>query len=110
MSTISSKTLTSFKYVYLIIFFTLLSGIFYPLINELSLDIVIVGVFVLFIGLIGGILVFKSTTSETKKDSEPLKQEVALEKFNKDKSLEENWINFINTLKIKKPSLLRAVD
>ena len=68
MSTISSKTLTSFKYVYLIIFFTLLSGIFYPLINELSLDIVIVGVFVLFIGLIGGILVFKSTTSETKKE------------------------------------------
>ena len=68
MSTISSKTLTSFKYVYLIIFFTLLSGIFYPLINELSLDIVIVGVFVLFIGLIGSILVFKSTTSETKKE------------------------------------------
>ena len=68
MSTTSSKTLTSFKYVYLIIFFTLLSGIFYPLINELSLDIVIVGVFVLFIGLIGGILVFKSTTSETKKE------------------------------------------
>ena len=68
MSSTSSKTLTSFKYVYLIIFFTLLSGIFYPLINELSLDIVIVGVFVLFIGLIGGILVFKSTTSETKKE------------------------------------------
>jgi len=68
MSTTSSKTLTSFKYVYLIIFFTLLSGIFYPLIQDLSLDIVIAGVFVLFIGLIGGILVFKSTTSETKKE------------------------------------------
>ena len=68
MSTTLSKTLTSFKYVYLIIFFTLLSGIFYPLINELSIDIVITGVFVLFIGLIGGILVFKSTTSETKKE------------------------------------------
>ena len=68
MSTISSKTLTSFKYVYLIIFFALVSGIFYPLIQDLSLDIVIVGVFVLFIGLIGGILVFKSTTSETKKE------------------------------------------
>ena len=68
MNNISSKALTSFKYVYLIIFFTLLSGIFYPLINELSLDIVIVGVFVLFIGLIGSILVFKSTTSETKKE------------------------------------------
>ena len=68
MSAISSKTLTSFKYVYLIIFFALLSGIFYPLINELSIDIVITGVFVLFIGLIGGILVFKSTTSETKKE------------------------------------------
>ena len=68
MSITSSKALTSFKYVYLIIFFTLLSGIFYPLINELSIDIVITGVFVLFIGLIGGILVFKSTTSETKKE------------------------------------------
>ena len=68
MSITSSKALTSFKYVYLIIFFTLLSGIFYPLINELSLDIVIAGIFVLFIGLIGGILVFKSTTSETKKE------------------------------------------
>ena len=68
MSTTLSKTLTSFKYVYLIIFFTLLSGIFYQLINELSIDIVITGVFVLFIGLIGGILVFKSTTSETKKE------------------------------------------
>ena len=68
MSITSSKALTSFKYVYLIIFFTLLSGIFYPLIQDLSLDIVIAGVFVLFIGLIGGILVFKSTTSETKKE------------------------------------------
>ena len=68
MSITSSKALTSFKYVYLIIFFTLLSGIFYPLIQDLSFDIVIAGVFVLFIGLIGGILVFKSTTSETKKE------------------------------------------
>ena len=68
MSNISSKTIASFKYVYLIIFFAFLSGIFYPLINELSFDIVIQGIFVLFIGLIGGILLFKSTTSETKKE------------------------------------------
>ena len=68
MSNISSKTIASFKYVYLIIFFAFLSGIFYPLINELSFDIVIQGIFVLFIGLIGGILLFKSTTSETKRE------------------------------------------
>ncbi|MBT4955348.1 MAG: hypothetical protein HON30_00890 [Nitrosopumilus sp.] len=68
MSNISSKTIASFKYVYLIIFFAFLSGIFYPLINELSFDIVINGIVVLFIGLIGGIILFKSTTSETKKE------------------------------------------
>jgi hypothetical protein len=68
MSSISSKTLSSFKYVYLIIFFTLLSGIFYPLINNLSLDMVIVGVSILFLGLAGGVLLYKTITSETKRE------------------------------------------
>ena len=68
MSNISSKALLGFKYVYLIIFFTLLSGIFYPLIQGLSLHIVFGGVLVLFVGLFGGILLYKATTSETKRE------------------------------------------
>ena len=68
MSNISSKALSSFKYVYLIVFFVLLSGIFYPLINNLSLDMVIVGVSILFLGLAGGVLLYKTITSETKRE------------------------------------------
>ena len=68
MSITSSKALTSFKYVYLIIFFTLLSGFFYPLITDTSFEPVINGVAVLFVGLIGGILLIKATTSKTKKE------------------------------------------
>ncbi len=63
-----SKTLpqlkSGFKYIYLVIFFTLLAGVFNPLINNRSLDSVISAVLVLFVGLAGGILLYKSTTSE----------------------------------------------
>jgi len=68
MSNISSKALLSFKYVYLIAFFVLLSGIFYPIINDLSFDIFYSGVLVLFLGLAGGVLLYKTTTSETKRE------------------------------------------
>ena len=68
MSNISSKTLSSFKYVYLITFFALLSGIFYPIINDLSFHMFYSGVLVLFLGLAGGVLVYKTTTSETKRE------------------------------------------
>ena len=68
MSTISSKTLTSFKYVYLIIFFALLSGLFYPLINNSSFQPTLVGILTLFVALLGGILLYKATTTETKKE------------------------------------------
>ncbi|MFB5647329.1 MAG: hypothetical protein ACE5RO_04215 [Candidatus Nitrosomaritimum yanchengensis] len=64
MSETSSKIRTGFKYVYLVIFFALLSGFFHPLITGNSFDSVISGVVVLFVGLIGGILVYKSTSSE----------------------------------------------
>ncbi|MDC0927750.1 hypothetical protein OAQ30_01905 [Nitrosopumilus sp.] len=67
MSNISSKALSSFKYVYLIIFFTLLSGFFYPLITQTSFEPVVYGILILFVGLAGGILLYKSATSETKK-------------------------------------------
>ena len=68
MSNISSKALSSFKYVYLIAFFALLSGIFYPLITDTSFEPVISGILVLFLGLAGGVLLYKTTTSETKKE------------------------------------------
>ena len=67
MSNISSKTLSSFKYVYLIAFFALLSGVFYPLVNDTSFDIVISGILILFVGLAGAVLLYKTTTAETKK-------------------------------------------
>jgi hypothetical protein len=60
----SSKILVSFKYVYLIAFFALLSGFFHPLITNQSSDGTIIGVLVLFAGLTGGILLYKAATSE----------------------------------------------
>ena len=67
MNKTSSKILTSFKYVYLIAFFALLSGFFYPLITGASFDSVISGVLVLFVGLAGGVLLYKAATSEKKR-------------------------------------------
>ncbi|MBT6195017.1 MAG: hypothetical protein HOI05_04300 [Nitrosopumilus sp.] len=68
MSNISSKALLGFKYVYLIVFFALLSGFFYPFITGSGFNDVIGGILVLFVGLIGGILLYKATTSETKRE------------------------------------------
>lgn len=59
--------LTGFKYVYLIAFFALLSGFFYPLITNTSFDSVVIGVMVLFIGLAGGVLLYKSAISEKRR-------------------------------------------
>ena len=69
LSNISSKALSSFKYVYLVVFFALVSGIFYPLITEdvTSFDRVISGILILSVGLIGGILLYKAAVSETKR-------------------------------------------
>ena len=55
------------RYVYLVAFFALLSGVFFPLITrnpaEQNLDNVIGGIAMLFLGLVGGILVYKGTTA-----------------------------------------------
>ena len=67
MSNISAKAITGAKYVYLIVFFAFLAGIFHPIINERPLDEVIFGVIVLFVGLAGSILVYKAATSETRR-------------------------------------------
>ena len=68
MNSTSSKMLSSFKYGYLIVFFALLSGIFYPIITDTSFEPVISGILVLFLGLAGGVLLYRSTTSETKRE------------------------------------------
>ena len=55
------------RYVYLVAFFALLSGVFFPLITrnpaEQNLDNVIGGIAMLFLGLAGAILVYKGTTA-----------------------------------------------
>ena len=63
-----SKVKIGFKYVYLAVFFTLLAGIFHPLITGNSLDGVISGVIVLFVGLAGGVLLYKSATLEKRRE------------------------------------------
>jgi peptidoglycan/LPS O-acetylase OafA/YrhL len=63
-----SKVKAGFKYVYLVAFFTLLAGFFHPLITGGSSDGVISGVLVLFVGLAGGVLLYKSATSEKRRE------------------------------------------
>ena len=56
------------RYVYLLAIFALLSGVFFPLITPgIPFDHVIQGVATLFLGLIGGILLFKATTSDNRR-------------------------------------------
>ena len=68
MSKLGSKALTSVKYIYLIVFFALLAGFFHPFITNTSFDDVIIGIIILFVGLAGGILVYKAITLERKKE------------------------------------------
>ena len=67
MNKTSSKILTGSKYIYLVAFFALLSGLFYPLINNTSYDGVIIGVLILFVGLGGGVLLYRAATSENRR-------------------------------------------
>ncbi len=67
MNKTSSKVLTSFKYIYLVAFFTLLAGFFHPLITNTSIDGVIIGILVLFVGLAGGVLLYRAATSENRR-------------------------------------------
>jgi len=63
----SSKVLTGFKYIYLVAFFALLAGLFHPLITNTSFDGVIIGVMILFVGLAGGVLLYRAATSENRR-------------------------------------------
>ena len=56
------------RYAYLLAFFALLAGVFVPLIiRQTSFDEVIQGTATLFLGLTGGILLFKATTSDKRR-------------------------------------------
>ena len=56
------------RYVYLLAIFALLAGVFFPLITPgVPFDYVIQGVAILFLGLAGGILLFKATTSDNRR-------------------------------------------
>ena len=56
------------RYAYLLAIFALLSGVFFPLITpEVPFDYVIQGTAVLFLGLVGGILLFKAATSDNRR-------------------------------------------
>ena len=81
MSNISSKALTSFKYVYLAIFFALLSGFFHPLITNTSFDIVVIGSLVLAVGLAGGISLWikRRKLEKESAEKESLQQDVSEE-------------------------------
>ena len=67
MSKLNTKVITGVKYIYLIAFFALLAGFFHPIITDTSFDNLITGTLVLFIGLAGGVLVYKAVTSESKR-------------------------------------------
>ena len=56
------------RYAYLLAIFALLSGVFFPLITPgVPFDYVIQGTAVLFLGLVGGILLFKAATSDNRR-------------------------------------------
>ena len=52
------------KYVYIVVFFVLLSGFFHPLITDRPIDEVVYGTLVLIFGLIGGIIIYKAATQK----------------------------------------------
>ena len=55
------------QYAYLLAIFALFAGVFFPLITGLSYDHAIQGTATLFLGLVGGILLFKATTSDNRR-------------------------------------------
>ena len=62
-----TKILTGAKYIYLVAFFALLSGMFYPIITHSSWDNVISGTLILFVGLAGTVSIYTAATAEKHK-------------------------------------------
>ena len=61
------SVISGVKYVYLIACFALLSGIFYPLVTGDGWEESLKGIGILAVGLFGGILLYKSITSEKRR-------------------------------------------
>ena len=59
-----NKILAGAKYVYLIVFFALLSGVFYPVITHSAWDPVVIGTIILFIGMAGAVSLYKGGTGD----------------------------------------------
>lgn len=60
----SNKILAGAKYIYLIVFFALLSGVFYPVITHSPWDPVVIGTIILFIGMTGAVILYKAGTGD----------------------------------------------
>ena len=63
----SNKILAGAKYIYLIVFFALLSGVFYPVITHSAWDPVVIGTIILFIGTAGAVSLYKGSTGDSHK-------------------------------------------
>ena len=61
------SVISGVKYIYLIVCFALLSGIFYPLVVGEGWELSLKGIGILSVGLFGGILLYKSITSEKRR-------------------------------------------
>jgi len=55
----NNNFITGMKYLYLLVFYALLSGMFYPIINKQYPDKVFNGIMILWIGLAGILLIYK---------------------------------------------------
>ncbi|HEX5358737.1 MAG TPA: hypothetical protein VFW99_02350, partial [Candidatus Nitrosotalea sp.] len=62
-----TKILTGARYVYLVAFFALLSGLFYPVITHSDPSLVVIGTLILFVGLAGTVSLYKAATDEKHK-------------------------------------------
>lgn len=58
---LASRHVSTFKYVYLLVFFLLLSGLFQPFVSGSGGDKLVAGVLVLSLGLTGAVLLWKSS-------------------------------------------------
>ena len=63
----TSNILTYVKYIYLLFFFGLLSGLFYPIITKHYPDKPFTGIMILFAGLMGLLLIYKASKVEDQK-------------------------------------------